>query len=461
MGRLPRIAMAVASLFVTSVTFPVVAGAADREPVGVAGPAFALVRKPDGSLATAEIDARSTVRGATTDAGSRVLVVVPDITVRGAQAIQVDPPEPDPLRTGQAHLDDLDFEAAWEHHDGRGVLVAVVDSGVDPAHEEFAPGQVVTGACLLGGGGASSPCTPEEAALPLYPHGTAAASLIAAAAGNGRGISGAAPGASILSVRVLGPNNEGSLRDVTDGILAAVDGGADVLNLSLEVAPSADQFAAVAETFRIVVEQAKQAGAVVVAAAGNQALNGNPRVLPAATPGVLAVGSLAAPGQLSPTSSTGDYVDLVAHGVGLDAALPGDPDGYAPHGGTSFAAPLWPPRPLCCVGRSPTPLPQRWRVGSSPPPSTRGRGTRRPLRRRNDQSVGVIAVAGRCRQRWRRTAPTAGLRSINSTGQHRHSRELDRRVPHGHCGHRHRARREPHRGAGDEFSVVCQRSNRT
>lgn len=68
------------------------------------------------------------------------------------------------------------------------------------------------------------------------------AGTIAARAGNSRGGVGAAPGARILPVRVLGSNGSGWLSDVVEGIVWAVDNGADVINLSLGGTSGADVY---------------------------------------------------------------------------------------------------------------------------------------------------------------------------------------------------------------------------
>ena len=100
---------------------------------------------------------------------------------------------------------------------GRGVKVAVLDSGVDRTHSNLA-GVAMEEIDLVGSGDSSKG------------HGTAVASIIA---GNEGGQLGLAPAVSLLSIRVLNSAGEGDSFTVAEGIVQAVDRGAKVINLSL------------------------------------------------------------------------------------------------------------------------------------------------------------------------------------------------------------------------------------
>lgn len=226
----------------------------------------------------------------------------------------------------------LDPQRVWQHSNGSGVVVAVVDSGVDADHPQLA-GKVLRGEdfFLFGDLPGSFDCVS---------HGTAAASIIVAEPAAGIGFHGVAPGARILPVRV-------SERDITDdgntttidpevlarGIWYAVDQGAKVLNLSL--AGPADNF-----FVRKAVEYAVSKDVLVVAAAGNLQQEGKPGPpsFPAAYPGVLGVGSIDIEGARASASQVGDFVDIVAPGTDvLGATRVG---GHTYFTGTSFAAPF-------------------------------------------------------------------------------------------------------------------------
>lgn len=217
--------------------------------------------------------------------------------------------------------------ALAEIADGHGVLVAVIDSGVDARHPRLR-GRVVAGLDLLGGGDGRTDCVG---------HGTAVASIVAAAPGSG--FAGVAPEATILPVRISersADEEDPTARtagpaDLARAILAAVDGGASVLNLSVVVYEDDP-------TLRAAVAYAERHDTVVVAAVGNQHDHGDPTPYPAAYPGVVGVGAIDESGARAPSSQVGPYVDLVAPGSDVLAASP--PSGYRLYEGTSFAVPF-------------------------------------------------------------------------------------------------------------------------
>lgn len=230
--------------------------------------------------------------------------------------------EGDPLRADQWALDALGVEAAWAREEGdAAVVTAVVDSGVRASHEDLAGARVVAGADLV----ELDPWPDDESG-----HGTLVAGVLVASRGNGRGIAGM--GAfTVLAIRVLDENNRAPCARVAAGIVAAVEQGADVINLSLSC--SSDDPA-----LRLAVDHAARRGVLVVAAAGNLHAT-RPQdcvTYPARLPGVLAVGAVDASLAAAPFSCRGDALDLVAPGVDvLSTSLAG----YAFVSGTSVAAP--------------------------------------------------------------------------------------------------------------------------
>ena len=151
------------------------------------------------------------------------------------------------------------------------LVVAVLDTGVDPTHEDLVvlPGYDATG---QGGGGAPSA---------NQGHGTSCAGLVGAVGNNGLGVIGVAPGVRILPVRVTNPAAEYTAADIAAGIRWASQHGARVLSNSW----TWQDFPELHEAIR----DAAASGAVVVFAAGN--LQGNPVAFPARYPECIAVGS--------------------------------------------------------------------------------------------------------------------------------------------------------------------------
>jgi hypothetical protein len=158
-------------------------------------------------------------------------------------------------------------------------------------------------------------------------HGTAAASMII---GQNRLTPGVAPGTEmVISVRIANDLGQSDSYLLAKGIVAAVDAGAQLINISM--ASFGDSV-----LVRNAIEYARVAGALIVAAAGN---NGLDRVsYPAANDGVIAVGAVDALGNHLDFSNTGNQVDISAPGYGVNAAWIGDQ--AASVSGTSFSSPI-------------------------------------------------------------------------------------------------------------------------
>jgi thermitase len=233
---------------------------------------------------------------------------------------------PDPLRDQQWHLDQVHAEDAWQGGVGDGVVVAVIDTGVDANHPDLA-GQVLRGIDLVDEG------TPPD---DPHGHGTLVAGVVAALAYNGEGGVGASPGAKILPVRVLDARGDGNSELVARGVRWAADNGADVINLSLAEVPGllTDVSGLMNSDFDDAVRYAAQRGALVVAAAGNDGDSSTP--YPADLP-LLVVGA----------SDRGDQVwarsnrdSRTVFAPGIDIISTWKDRGYGRSDGTSFAAPI-------------------------------------------------------------------------------------------------------------------------
>ena len=179
---------------------------------------------------------------------------------------------------------------------GRGVTIAIIDTGV-AGHSNLPPG--IRSIDLAGGG-------------EIHGHGTAVASTVA---GIGSGAPGLAPSANLLSVRVAGEAGTSNSFTLAQGILAAVDSGARLINISMGSYGDSP-------LLRDAVEYARSRGALVIAATGNDG-SGQP-LFPAAIDGVVAVGAVDARGEHLLFSNHGNHVSTVAPGLELNAAYPGD-----------------------------------------------------------------------------------------------------------------------------------------
>jgi len=246
----------------------------------------------------------------------------------------------DPLYAGwQWNLPKIEAPSAWDGTVGDpSVVVAVIDSGFDVGHPDR-PTHLRLGCDYVAWEQVNSATCPHVAGDP-HGHGTHVAGIVAAAQGNGLGLSGVAPGVTVLVVRVLDENGSGYVSDTADAIRYAADAGARVINLSL----GSDTSSAYE---RSAIEYAQARGVLIVASAGNGYQTGNATNYPAAYPGVLAVGASTRDDTRAAYSNTGDYVDLVAPGGSGSAAsgrsiaslYPLAKGGYAALNGTSMAAP--------------------------------------------------------------------------------------------------------------------------
>ncbi|GIF63123.1 type VII secretion-associated serine protease [Asanoa ishikariensis] len=230
----------------------------------------------------------------------------------------------DTVRSLQWHLDALKIPQAHRLSKGKGVVVAVIDSGVQASHPDL-KGQVLPGKGFGPGSVDDGRTDPDRTAG----HGTAMAGLIAARGGDERHALGIAPEAKILPVS-LGPSG---LREAPAGIRWAVDNGADVINVSLGTERDDPE---VVEA----VEYALSKDVVVVAATGNTGSTYLEIPMPASIPGVIAVGGATRSGALWDGTIVGQAMAVSAPGEAIVAPTrPGVAEGdYAVYEGTSASA---------------------------------------------------------------------------------------------------------------------------
>jgi subtilisin family serine protease len=169
---------------------------------------------------------------------------------------------PDPMREAQWGLDNINAVKAWPVSTGKGVVVAVIDTGIDLGHPDLR-GRLVPGYNFVKRG-----ASPQDD----NGHGTHVAGVIAAATGNGIGIAGVAPNAKLMPVKVLDATGGGNADAIAAGIRYAADHGAKVLNMSLGEDVLLGRVAtALGENDGVhaAIDYAWRKGAVVVVAAGN------------------------------------------------------------------------------------------------------------------------------------------------------------------------------------------------
>lgn len=253
---------------------------------------------------------------------------------------------------------------AWATTRGAGVVVAVVDSGVDLRHPDLRGRLVIRpGSDLTRNTAYTCPFQRAEArakwsravARDDNGHGTHVAGIVAAATGNKRGIAGVAPRARVLPVKVLDQTGTSDDRTIARGICFAVRNGAKVINLSLGNDPVSSIVVRGGRTdTNRAVSFAYARGAAVVIAAGNESFPACD--FPASHAKALCVGAVDRRGLQARYSNFGVAVGVVAPGGFGSVAECGDDediwstilpsserdcgsDGYEPLAGTSMAAP--------------------------------------------------------------------------------------------------------------------------
>jgi serine protease len=212
----------------------------------------------------------------------------------------------DPLfEEKQWHMKRVGAETAWEYSCGRGVTVAVIDTGVACWDKgPFSRGSDLAGTrCERGYDFVND----RDEAADDHGHGTHVAGTIAQTTNNGRGAAGLAFCARLMPIKVLTRQGWGTVANVAEGIRFAADEGASVINLSL----GGPIKSAILED---AVDHALSRGVLVVAAAGN---SGRSVGYPAAYPGVVAVSATDASDKIAWFSSRGPQVTIAAPGVAV------------------------------------------------------------------------------------------------------------------------------------------------
>jgi len=214
-------------------------------------------------------------------------------------------------------LSQINLTATRATHRATAVTVAVLDTGVQANHPSLS-------ARLAPGYNAITPTAapddlPDGTQNTALGHGTMVAGVIAQVA----------PEARILPIRVLNADGSGSVFNVVRGLRWAIAHGANVINLSFGT-PTASR------TLEAALQDARKAGVVVVASAGNAGKE--QKDYPAGFSNALAVAAVDATDHKTAYSNYGTHISLSAPGTGITSTYVGG--GFATWSGTSFATPL-------------------------------------------------------------------------------------------------------------------------
>jgi len=201
----------------------------------------------------------------------------------------------DPMYKEQWNLKAIEVEKAWQKTKGKGITVAVIDTGVSKV-DDLKSTNFVKGYDFV---------NDREDASDDNGHGTHVAGTIAQSTNNNFGVAGIAYEANIMPLKVLSASGGGTISDIAEAIIFAADNGANVINMSLGGGGES-------KLMQDAIDYAYKKGVVIVAAAGNS--NRNAAFYPARYPKVIAV---------SATGSTGEKAPYSNYGAGIDLAAPG------------------------------------------------------------------------------------------------------------------------------------------
>jgi subtilisin family serine protease len=263
----------------------------------------------------------------------------------------------DPLEGQQWGLRSIGTPAAWKVARGRGAVVAVVDTGIDLTHPDL------KGRLLPGRNYVNPRLPPQDD----NGHGTHVAGIIAATGRNGIGITGVAPEARLIPIKVADASGVATAEAIAAGIRYGADRKAQIINVSLAGSFAGEQIDTLpAPTFQVLgdsrpirdaVAYAQSHGSLVMAAAGNgrAPLCSSPAVYAALCVGALReddtratysqgngvsnANFLMAPGGEAITSDQSNASSVVLSTVSRGTALDSRRTGYGLDFGTSMATP--------------------------------------------------------------------------------------------------------------------------
>ncbi|EAZ91919.1 S8 family serine peptidase [Crocosphaera chwakensis] len=208
----------------------------------------------------------------------------------------------DPRYSEQWNLQNINIEAAWRQAKGKGVTVAVIDTGVshvpDLQKTEFVEGYDFV--------------NNKKEASDDHGHGTHVAGTVAQSTNNRYGVAGVAYQAKIMPLKVLSAAGFGTISDIAEAIRFAADNNADIINMSLGGGGAS-------QMMEDAINYAHEKGVVIVAAAGNEGRSS--ASYPSRYDKVISVSALNANNEKAFYSNFGAGVDISAPGGGEDKKI--------------------------------------------------------------------------------------------------------------------------------------------
>lgn len=238
-------------------------------------------------------------------------------------------PPNDPYYPNQWAVQKVDMLSAWQYSRGDSILIAILDTGVDYAHDDLAG--------KLRADIDRDFVNDDDDAQDDNGHGTHVAGIAAAATNNAQGVVGVGWGAEVVSLKVLNNKGRGSLADIITAIYYATDQGAHIINMSLSTSADYDLPCSQVPAMVEALEYAYNHGVLVVVASGNDSADAA-RVIPANCPYVLTVAATDSSDAITSFSNYGDVVDMAAPGKNIYSTYLGNR--YQFLSGTSMAVPF-------------------------------------------------------------------------------------------------------------------------
>jgi len=223
---------------------------------------------------------------------------------------------PQPSQVLPWGIDRIDAEKVWASTTADLIKVGIIDTGISSSHPDI----------LANIKGGINTIHPRKSWNDDNGHGSHVAGTVAAL-NNSVGVVGVGPAINLYAIKVLNANGSGYLSDIIEGLQWAISNNMQVVNLSLGASTGN-------QSFHDAIIATKNAGIVVVAAAGN---SGGSVIYPAAYPEAIAVSAIDSSNIIASWSSRGPEVDLAAPGVSIYSSYKGT--AYATLSGTSMASP--------------------------------------------------------------------------------------------------------------------------